>query len=367
MVRVLITLVTVALFLDLLGAGQYWCLSHAAPSAELIASRQFRAIYDLQELDTGNADGTVVYHGGGMSDSGTVVGETMAGDAGAPSATEWIDGRRIPLPLTAGIASATALSINRRGEIAGYGSSGSGTTALLWCGGKPIELSPLHGFSSSIGNAISADGTVAGYSSDLAKTGQQWWAVRTHACLWRDGKTIDLGVPPGCVLSRAYAMNDRGQVVGWALTKSNKMRACLWENGVARDLGVWGDGTVSTADGINNSGQIACDSDDSRGGLHSLIWQGGQWTEMKMPPPYTWSKPKGINDYGEVLGDVPGGIYVWDATRGMRIVDPKDDCPCFLDRAVAIGNDGRIVCAGVSRTQNEVYDHRLFVLRPAKQ
>jgi hypothetical protein len=165
MVRVLITLVTVALFLDLLGAGQYWCLSHAAPSAELIASRQFRAIYDLQELDTGNADGTVVYHGGGMSDSGTVVGETMAGDAGAPSATEWIDGRRIPLP-TAGIASATALSINRRGEIAGYGSSGSGTTALLWCGGKPIELSPLHGFSSSIANAVSADGTVAGYSSD---------------------------------------------------------------------------------------------------------------------------------------------------------------------------------------------------------
>src|SRR5512136_1894084 len=63
----------------------------------------------------------------------------------------------------------------------------------------------------------------------------------------------DLGVLPGGTLSRAFGLNDNGQVVGFSSTATGD-RAFLWQNGVMTDLGTLAGGGSSTAFGINDSG-----------------------------------------------------------------------------------------------------------------
>src|SRR5215471_12615494 len=63
--------------------------------------------------------------------------------------------------------------------------------------------------------------------------------------------------------SRAYGINDRGQVVGEStLPGSGKARAFLWSAGAGLlDLGVaYADDTSSLAFAVNNSGQVVGES-----------------------------------------------------------------------------------------------------------
>ena len=55
-----------------------------------------------------------------------------------------------------------------------------------------------------------------------------------HAVLWRDGAIVDLGLLPGSFNTAATSINDRGQVVGFALNLLNpgiRNRGFLWEDG----------------------------------------------------------------------------------------------------------------------------------------
>ena len=57
-----------------------------------------------------------------------------------------------------------------------------------------------------------------------------------QAFLWSDGVMQPLGTLGGSE-SEAMAINDLGQVVGWARSSNGRTRAFLWQNGVMRDLG----------------------------------------------------------------------------------------------------------------------------------
>ncbi len=83
----------------------------------------------------------------------------------------------------------------------------------------------------------------------------------------------DLGVLGGGNFSQAWALNDRGQVVGrskLALKDDDGDQvehAFLWENGRIRDLGsLAGEDGSSDADAINDRGQIVGSSEVSRTG-----------------------------------------------------------------------------------------------------
>ena len=67
----------------------------------------------------------------------------------------------------------------------------------------------------------------------------------------------DLGTLGGTV-SVANALNEAGQVVGWALDSNGQQHAVLWQYGHVRNLGELTDGTngASEATDINNLGQI---------------------------------------------------------------------------------------------------------------
>jgi len=66
---------------------------------------------------------------------------------------------------------------------------------------------------------------------------------------------VDLGALPDCLESRPTAINNRGQVVGWAETTQGFCQAFLWDNGVMRNLNNVG-GFQDIACDINDHGQI---------------------------------------------------------------------------------------------------------------
>ena len=160
---------------------------------------------------------------------------------------------------TLGGKKSEATAINDRGQIVGWSDTKLKDKdgypvghVFLWQDGRMRVLRPdLSPF------AINGRGQVIGSVDAKAEDGFFY----SHAALWQNGKVNDLGTLPGGWESRAVAINERGQVVGWGPTKSSPHaapweHAVLWENGKMRDLGTLPGGWESRAVAINERGQI---------------------------------------------------------------------------------------------------------------
>src|SRR5579872_7443520 len=77
-----------------------------------------------------------------------------------------------------------------------------------------IDLGVLDGYVSSCATALNDRGEVVGYSDNVdgydffCGTGR-----RSCAFLYRDGRSIRLGTPPGETNSDAVGINDRGEIL----------------------------------------------------------------------------------------------------------------------------------------------------------
>ncbi len=159
-----------------------------------------------------------------------------------------------------------AYAINRSGHIAGVSDSRTPEKrAVLWRGGRIMDLGTLPGGRTSSARALNSRDQAAGYSE--CPDGY-------HAALWADGQVRDLGTLGGQP-SAAYGLNDREDVVGVSSLSGAGRHAFLWHGGrlidlnslIRPDLG-W---VLTRADAINDRGQIVCVGDGPGRPPHALL------------------------------------------------------------------------------------------------
>jgi probable HAF family extracellular repeat protein len=211
--------------------------------------------------------------------------------------------------------------------------------------GVLADLGALPGGGSSQAVMVSTNGLVAGVSQiaeiDPSLPGGP---AEVRAVLWRNGVAIDLGVlPQGGFDTLAFAVNSRGQVVGWGLDAitdpfslqapgffTTQTRAFLWEGGVMHDLGTLG-GADAAAALVNEQGQIVGISYTNSSPnlvtgvptVDPFLWENGTMVDLGTLGG-TSGSPSALNNRGEVVGqsnlagDLTSHPFLWTKTGGMQ-------------------------------------------------
>lgn len=151
---------------------------------------------------------------------------------------------------------------------------------------------------------------------------------------------IDLGTLESDPESKAFGINDDGQVVGYSGTVQGPeagRRAFLWDNGTMLNLGTLG-GNHSEAYGINNSGQVVGIStlptgeDDVRG----FLWENGSIIDLGTLAG-GWTEAHAINNSGQIVGYSGANAFVLENGSMSRLGSWTDS-----GRAYAINDTGQI-------------------------
>ncbi len=124
-----------------------------------------------------------------------------------------------------------------------------------------------------------------------------------RAFLWSDNEMKDLGVLGADVISGAWTINDRGQVVGFSLNSAYERRPVLWDRSGPYELDNLG-GTYTDALGINRHGEIvgwATLPDESFEVAHAVSWDRKGIRDLN-PFGSSLSVASSINSKGERVG-----------------------------------------------------------------
>ena len=304
--------------------------------------------------------------------------------------------RIIPLETFGGVSGA-GNGINDRGWITGTADQAGDTVshAALWMAGPhAIDLGTLGGptFNSALAWPNKAnDGVIAGISD----TNRDQIPNDNFSCYpfyalgsptgkvcngfrWANGVMTALPPFPGGLNSYATAVNNRGEIVGWAengiqdptcdtTLQTLQFRAVIWEpNGAMQELRPLPGDSTSAATAINDLGQVvgisgACGI--AVGGVsaaHSVLWQNGVPTEIPNLGGHTWNTPTAINNEGTVVGfSLPAGqdgtrnfeAFLWTQAGGLvRLGKLPGDI-----RAEALGVNDKNQVVGLSRGGPHVF------------
>jgi len=186
--------------------------------------------------------------------------------------------------------------------------------AFKWQNGRVTDLGALPPAADNCSDAlaVNASGEIAG-GSENGVIEPVMGITQVRAVRWKDGDIEDLGTFGGN-LSQAYAINDRGQIVGFALNEipdpfsmfyklfgfglpsvGTQTRAFLWEKGRMQDLGTLG-GPDAQPSFVNDRGQVI--------GLSYTNWTPNPTTNLPTADPFLWTKDGGMIDLGTL-----GGVF----------------------------------------------------------
>ena len=176
--------------------------------------------------------------------------------------TEAVDlgflGQGIPLNYS------EAYGVNDLTHVVGNSAVGTAIDGFLWRNGQMTDLGPGQA------KAINNTGLIAGLDN-LTNKPAIWKYDVTNPN--RAPKIRQLPIPAGFFSATTTAVNDSGDVVGYAGSPSIDAHAVLWRNQIAIDLGVWPGGHYSVANGINDLGQIVGTGTVAGDNLdHALMW-----------------------------------------------------------------------------------------------
>lgn len=161
-----------------------------------------------------------------------------------------------------------AYGVNDMSHVVGNSAIGSLIHGFLWRNGQMTDLGALSGQVVSEARAINNTGLIAGKSNFFPVV----WEY-DPANPGRAPRIRQLPIPAGFFSATTTAVNDAGDVAGYAGSPNIDSHAVLWRNGIAIDLGVWPGGHYSVANGINDLGQIVGRGTVAGDNLdHALMW-----------------------------------------------------------------------------------------------
>ena len=326
--------------------------------------RDARGTMQYTVTDLGTLPGGLASFGGGINDSGQVVGGCIT-SSGSSVAFLYSDGAMTDLGTLPGgsgssAAGSYATGINASGQVVGCSStSTSASHAFLYSNGTMTDLSTVLGGVTSQAMGINASGQVVGSSTEPSN-GDLWATVWTngavtglgiinssatainasgqvvgeyssnigcnHAFLCGIGTLTDLGTFGG-PYSEAFGINAGGQVVGYAEIPIDEIAcAFLYKNGVMSNLGTLG-GEESYAYGINDSGQVVGDADTSTSGRHAFVYNNGTMVDLNslIDPTSGWTlaSARAINDSGQIVCDGENAAGQQDALLLTPVPEPS--------------------------------------------
>lgn len=188
--------------------------------------------------------------------------------------------------------------------------------AVLWQKGAIVDLGTLpEGGSESLANAVNNRGQVVGFALNTVPDPCSFigFPTQTRAFVWQHSAMEDLGTLGGPD-ANAELINEHGQIAGASYIASvNPATGCpevhpfLWQNGSMLDLGTLG-GTFADVRAMNQRGQIVGFS-NLAGDLisHPFLWTGGHPVDLGTLGGDT-GLTNWINDRGDIVGkaDLPG-------------------------------------------------------------
>ncbi|MCK4660547.1 MAG: hypothetical protein KAV82_13585 [Phycisphaerae bacterium] len=329
------------------------------------------AQYSVRDLGTLGGNASYAYD---LNYYGHVVGYSYT-SSGEKRAFLWQEDEMTNLGVLADGTESAAYGINDSDQVVGVADPAwGGNRAFLWDAGVKTVLGTLgdesgaRGISKSGGVAGSADDP-SGYSrvflwvdpgryllGTLGGDHSYGWGIDNanrvvgrsltgeidplgnpveHAFLWQEGVgMIDLGTLPGGSHSRAWGIDNFGQVVGEATVSTDVVHAFAWRDDVMTDLGTLG-GTNSAAYGTGSrDGQVVGASDTGSGERHAFIWipAGGMADLNTLIAPIErerWDliEARAINDLGQIVG--------WGLVYGEMhafLLTPESSAKCFSAR-----------------------------------
>jgi len=234
-------------------------------------------------------------------------------------------------PVLGGFSSAA--DINNAGQIVGYRGHPrnlSKLTAFLYDSGtgQVTTLPGIGGTHQVAATAINDAGQVAGYAS----TAEGF----DHAVRWTGGVPLDLGTLGGTD-SRSSAINAAGDVVGYFTASDGWRHSFIYEHGSMQDLGTLG-GVLSYAFGINDSGMVVGSAATASGATHAFLRVDGVMHDLNdlLPAGSGWVLvgASAISNQGEIVGTgiIGGQEHAFRLTPGQslftiapcRVVDTRN-------------------------------------------
>lgn len=198
-------------------------------------------------------------------------------------------------------SAAVGLDINEAGDIVGFATGLCyNDKAFIWKAGSPnIQFLPMPpGTSSSRAYGINDKGQIVGYYSNPGNA--------TKGFMIDNGVFFDMGTLPGGNWSEAYAVNDAGVAVGLWLNNfaGPPVQAMTWENGVMSSLTPVLGQPKSAAYSVNSAGVITgyVSPDNPNLDGRAFIWDGKQLTVLPPAPGANMSFGRAINGLGQVAG-----------------------------------------------------------------